>query len=193
MMNARARWSLSTVPVLLALGCSDPVPFPAEGGATLSIQSPSSGVSGTSCPVPGRTYEIGNPAPTQSGPGESAIDGDKGASVKCSVKGNGPFTFSGTLNARNNEDKTPVSITFVDGQVGADKNSGTVSVIVSTLDLSSPFSSAAGACTVNVINQQIKPGSIWATFSCPSITTPPSGRCTIGGNSVFVFENCEGT
>ena len=39
MMNACPRWSLVAAPLLLSLGCSDPVPPPAQGALTLSAKS----------------------------------------------------------------------------------------------------------------------------------------------------------
>src|SRR6188508_1440790 len=96
MMNGCPRWSFLTVPLLAALGCSDPVPLPAKGNATLSVQQPTTGPA--TCPVPGKTYVVGNPkAPTTISAGDRFIDGENGATIKCSVKGGGPFSFSATI------------------------------------------------------------------------------------------------
>src|SRR3954469_20366556 len=98
MMNGCLRWSFLTVPLLAALGCSDPVPRPAQGNMTVSIGDPT----GFKCPASAITYQVGNPkAPsvtaTPNDPGDRLIDGEHNAKIKCSVNGNGPFTFSGTI------------------------------------------------------------------------------------------------
>jgi hypothetical protein len=192
MMNAR--WSFLAVPLLAALGCSDPVPLPAQGAITLSVRLPTSSVNGT-CPDSGTTYYVGAPAaPTTANPGNSLVDGDKGAHIGCSVKGSGGgFAFSGSLAANTTQgDPYPVTVTFSNGVVDASGN-GTANIGVYTPKLSATYTSSA-ACTVKVLGSplQVKGGSIWASFSCPSITNPPSGLCEVG-SSVVVFENCDGS
>ncbi|HEY5374580.1 MAG TPA: hypothetical protein VIK01_12910 [Polyangiaceae bacterium] len=202
MKNACSRWSFLAVPVLAALGCSDPVPLPNKGAINLEISGPSS-----TCPEPGNVYPVGklvndpsDPtgmrkkalAPSGTDPGESVVDGEGGAKISCSVRGKGPFTFSGSLQATSaDEAKDLISITFSNGVVNDDKTTGTVSVQVFTTQLAGQFASGSTPCTVSVINQQIKGGSIWANFSCPSLTQPPSGVCSSA--STFVFENCDGS
>ncbi|HEX3849352.1 MAG TPA: hypothetical protein VHW01_00210 [Polyangiaceae bacterium] len=207
MKNACSRWSFLAVPVLAALGCSDPVPLPAQGAISLQIGGPSS-----TCPEPGNVYPVGKlkndptdptgmrkiaQAPSDSDPGQSVVDGESGTTVSCSVRGKGPFTFSGSLHATSNDEaKDPITVTFSNGVVNDDKKTGTVMIGVFTPQLDGQFSSGSVPCTVNVINQQIKGGSIWADFSCPNLTSPPSGVCTSGvapSVSTFVFENCDGS
>ena len=193
MMNAR--WSLLAVPVIAAMGCSDPVPLPAQGAISLSIRKPSKPSTGTTCPVPGKTYEVsGKAAPTTNKPGDSLIDGESGASISCSVHGNGPYKFSGSFQgATNDTNKYPITVTFSDGVVAADKLTGTATVSVRAPDLADTFASKTSACTVNVIGQQVKGGSIWARFSCDAISAPPQQECEVGSGSVIVFENCDGS
>ena len=162
--------------------------LPAQGAVTLQFGSTPS----STCPEPAKTDLVGNPAPSANDPGNSVIDGQNGASISCSVRGSGPFTFSGSLHANDNENN-PIAVSFTDGQVGTDKTNGTVTLNVFTSQLGPAFTSAPGACTVTVINRQIKPGSIWATFACPSITSAPVGQCQIGSTSTIVFENCDGS
>jgi hypothetical protein len=136
-------------------------------------------------------------APSPTDPGQSVVDGDSGTNVSCSVHGKGPFTFSGSIHATSaDEAKDPITVTFSNGAVNADKTTGTADVQVFTPQLAGTFSSGSTPCTVTVINSQIKGGSIWATFSCPSLTQPPSGVCSSGvapSTSTFVFENCDGS
>jgi hypothetical protein len=207
MKNACSRWSFLAVPVLTALGCSDPVPLPAQGAISLQVGGPTS-----TCPEPGNVYPVGklvndpsDPtgkrkkalAPSESDPGQSVVDGEGGTKISCSVRGKGPFTFSGSLQATSaDEAKDLITITFSNGVVNEDKTTGTVSVQVFTTQLAGQFASGSTPCTVKVINQQIKGGSIWADFSCPSLTQPPSGACSSGvapSTSTFVFENCDGS
>ena len=192
MMNAR--WSYLAVPLLAALGCSDPVPLPAQGAITLSVRLPTSTVNGT-CPDSGTTYLVGAPAaPTTGNPGNSLVDGDKGAHISCSVKASGGgFAFSGSLAASTTQgDAYPITVTFSNGVVDAN-GVGTASIGVYTPKLSATYSSTA-ACTIKVLGSplQVKGGSIWASFSCPSIAYPPSNLCEVG-SSVVVFENCDGS
>ena len=184
MMNACPRCLFLALPVLAALGCSSPVPLPPQAGISISIQQQ------TGCPVPGKTYEIGNPTPPSTLVfGDSAIDGNKGYKIKCAVRGTGPFTFSGSINGLSiDSEHVPLTVDFAGGQVGADK-SGTATVTVLTRDLGSAgFSSDAGACAIHAID--IKPGSMWATFSCPQVKGDLGKVCAVGTTSVIVFENC---
>ncbi|MEO6598241.1 MAG: hypothetical protein ABIQ16_00100 [Polyangiaceae bacterium] len=188
MMNAR--WSFLAVPLLAVLGCSDPVPLPAQGAISLSVRLPTS-VNGSTCPDSGTTYYVGD---ALTPPNAVLVDGDKGAHISCSVKGSGGgIAFSGSLAANTTQgDPYPITVTFSDGVVDASGN-GTASIGVYTPKLSATYTSTA-ACTVKVLGSplQVKPGSIWASFSCPSITAPPAGLCEVGP-SVVVFQNCDGS
>jgi len=198
MMNGCPRWSILTVPLLAALGCSDPVPRPPQGNLKLSVQTPTTG--SATCPVPGKTYIIGNPnAPDANQPGDRLIDGEHSATIKCSVKGSGPYTFSGTVQAVSSE-HAKVTLTITNGMINADKLTGTATVGLFTTDLAGTFNSPEGGCAVKVISGNVKPGSLWAQFSCPSITETSTGKaCSIGpdpiGSSIttVVFENCDGS
>jgi len=166
-----------------------PTSRPAQGNLTLSIQSGTS----MSCPVPGKVYVVGDPkGPNMVTPGDRLIDGVNGASIQCSVRGTGRYTFSGTISASSSEDAT-VEATITNGVVNADKLTGSATLSVLTPDLGSTFSSESGGCAVNVIAENIKPGSVWASISCPSVTSPSTGNaCAVGSISTFVLENCDG-
>jgi hypothetical protein len=163
---------------------------------TISIQKPTTGT--LNCPVPGKTYQVGNPkSPSPTDFGDRLIDGEHGASIKCSVHGSGPYTFSGTIKGTSSE-KDPVTLTITSGVVNADKTTGTATVAVYTPQLAGTFSSAEGACTITVVGQQIKAGSVWATIACDSVTSSSTGQgCSIGPVSstitTFVLENCDGS
>jgi hypothetical protein len=166
--------------------------LPGQGALTLQIGGPS-----TTCPEPGMVYPVGKPAPSDTDPGQSVIDGESGTAISCSVRGTGPYTFSGSMHATSTDQgRDPITVTFSNGTVNADKTMGTVSVGVFTPQLDSNFTSGSTPCVVTVIDHQVKRGSIWANFSCPSLTSPPSGECSSGvapNVSTLVFENCDGS
>jgi hypothetical protein len=194
MMNGCPRWSVLALPLLAALGCSDPVPRPAQGSLTLSIQPP---VGAGNCPVPGTTYVIGNPKGPNSGfAGDSLIDGEHGATIKCAVNGSSTFTFSGTIKGiTNTTPSSKVAFQVSNGVINMDRLTGTATVAVNTNELAGNFASPAGACTVGVVQDAVKAGSLWATVTCPSISDPtsPGKACSVGSITTFVLENCDGT
>lgn len=197
MMNGCPRWSILILPLLAAMGCSDPVPRPAQGNLTLSIQQPVGAGTGT-CPVPGNTYVIAPPGqgPNSADPGTRVIDGQNGTTIKCSVHGDSTFTFSGTIKGQTSSTPSDqVTLTITNGTVNMDKATGTATMTANTSGLLGNFSSAAGACTVNVVSGNVKAGSIWATASCPVISDPssPGKGCSIGPTTTFVLENCDGS
>ena len=198
MMNAR--WSFLAVPLLAALGCSDPVPLPAQGAITVNVRLPSSTSGGSTCPDPGTAYTVGNPLTPATG---TLVDGDNSAHISCSVKpGGAGFAFNGSLSATTTTgDPYLITATFSGGSVDS-TGAGTTDFSLYTPKLSQTFTSSA-PCTVQVINGQVKGGSIWARFSCPSLTNPPSGLCQVGDtdlsttlnafSTVILFENCDGS
>ena len=116
------------------------------------------------------------------------IDGDNKASVKCSVKGGPVFNFSGNLLL--NGEGMEVSGGTVDATL---KGTATIT-IKNTQHLStSLISPPPPSCAIDIVTTgagpQVKAGSMWAHFSCPSVEAPPSDSCAAQG--YFVFENCE--
>jgi hypothetical protein len=146
-----------------------------------------------SCPVAGKTYVVGDPVgPNSVMPGDRLIDGQHGASITCSVHGSGPYTFSGSIRGTSSEADV-VTVTISNGVVNQDKQTGTATLSVFTPQLASTFVSAAGSCTVSVIGDNVKSGSLWATVFCPSVADASTGQaCAIGALSTFVLENCDG-
>lgn len=196
MMNGCPRWSILALPLLAALGCSDPVPRPAQGDLNLSVQTPSTG--GGVCPVTGRTYVVAAPpkytAPTELDPGDRLIDGEHSSTIKCTVKGSSTYTFSGTITG-NTAQTDRVNFSMSDGIVNMDKLTGTVSVGVFTTQFAATLQSPPGGCSVTVVNSNVKPGSLWAKVTCPTISDPsaPGKACSVGPTTIFVLENCDGS
>jgi hypothetical protein len=163
--------------------------LPAQAGLTATVGLTAVRVDGTACPAV-RTYQVGAPqAPTMNDPGASVVSGDAGSTIACSVTSSagGGFEFSGTLHAATNEGDL-ISISFANGSVSGD--SGTADVSIYTPHLSANFASQK-PCTIQVLNQQVKAGSMWAAFDCAEISSAPSGLCGLQG--VVVLENCDGT
>jgi len=190
-MNLSSRWCVTAVIALGALSCSDPVPPPAQGAFRVRLTS--LGVSGKSCPS-GAAQAFAVPEVPASAPAEELsenvyahkiIDGESSSSVSCNVKGDGTFTFDAHISFGAK------SLDIMSGTLGADKK-GTARISVSnsqilSTSLSSP-SPANCVITATGASLQAQPGSMWATFSCPSVDHAPSDSC--GADGVFVLENC---
>ena len=163
---------------------------PAQGNLTLSVQPPSTSSSG-SCPQPGYTYELGNPrGPNQINPGDRLIDGEGGALIQCSVVGNKLYKVAGTIQGMTSEGES-VKFTIADALIDAETQTGTAMVSVYTSKLGGIFSGVG--CTLTVVGDNVKPGSLWTTVSCPSITSSTAANaCGIGSTTTVVFENCQG-
>jgi len=195
-MNLSSRWCVTAVVALGVLGCSDPVPPPAQGAFYASVRSVSPAPSGKSCPS-GASLTFSVPDTTLT-PAENLdadtyvqkkIDGEDSSEISCTVKGTGPFTLEGTIKLGNK------LLALSSGTLGADKK-GTARV--SLRDSGTPgFSGTLGAPSANCVidaaaapgnNFQVRPGSIWGHFSCPSVEQSPSDYCQADG--YFVLENC---
>jgi len=200
MLNAYRRWSFLALPLLATLGCSDPVPPPAQAALALQIGQPVPTVAGRNCPVT-KTYLVGafdsktmmTLAPGNNPPktGQSLISGERGSVISCSVTGGGGnFRFSGSIQAISDSGGS-VSASFSNGVIS--NLTGTADVTVYTPELSANLSSTT-SCTFTVQNSQIKGGSMWASFACPDIESPPSYACgVLQAGSAVVFENCSGS
>jgi hypothetical protein len=200
-MNLSSRWCVTAVVALGALGCSDPVPPPAQGAFWANVKSVSPPPAGKSCPsgasltfdVPAVDPSNIPPKPTQLDADNyqvKIIDGEDQAEVSCKVKGKSTFTVEGTIKLGNK------SLAISSGTLGADKK-GTARVTLR--DSGNPgFSGALSAptanCTIDAAaapgnNFQVKAGSIWGHFDCASVEQTPSDYCKADG--FFVFENCD--
>jgi hypothetical protein len=195
-MNVSSRWCVTAVFALGALACSDPVPPPAQGAFKASVEPASPAPAGKSCPTSAYTYDVPNALETDPGKQldednytHKAIDGENGASVSCSVKGGPPFTFSGKISRGDR------GLTISDGTIGADQKGTARITVIKTGSPGFPtMISPMASCTIDAAkangnNYQVKPGSMWARFVCPSVESPPSESCAADG--YFVLENCE--
>ncbi len=195
-MHVSSRWCVTAVFALGALSCSDPVPPPAQGAFLTTIRAPSPAPAGKSCPTSvSFTYDV--PSILITKPLEAldqdtylhkTIDGEGNASVSCKVSGGSSFTFSGRVVLGGK------ALSISSGTLGPDKKGTAQVTLTNTASLSGSLASPAPNCVVNAAADgsnrfQVKPGSMWASFNCPSVEASPNEYCTASG--VFVLENCD--
>jgi hypothetical protein len=198
-MNLSSRWCVTAVVALGAIGCSDPVPPPAQGAFWANVKSVSPAPVGKMCPSGASlTFDVPLVDPSANPPQtldqdtylHKLIDGEEGAEVSCSVKGKTSFTLEGTIKLGTK------SLAISSGTLG-DNKKGTARITLR--DSANPgFSGALSAPSANCVidaaaaagnNFQVKAGSIWGHFDCPSVEQEPSGYCKADG--FFVLENCD--
>jgi hypothetical protein len=174
--------------VLWTIGCSDPVPPPAQTSLFFVVGQPN--VPGAGCALGGAQFaNIGGPPSSPRGdPGPREVDGQNGASIGCKVSGSGSFSVSGTAQ------KGATSFVLLGGSAQAGgEGSGKISI-------ASPATAGKQLTSTNdkpcrlLLNRtpfQVAPGNIWAEFFCDLIvnSTQPGSQCGLHGE--IVFENCE--
>lgn len=194
-------WVLGVSSALLAcgetklgngLGIEPDVMVPAaQGAGVFSLRAQSPAIQGKMCPVVSLTSAL----PAVDGPSmldantyvKHIADGEGTAAVSCKVSGNLRFTFEGSLQLGR------VALKIQNGVVGDDKL-GTADVTVADAQNLQGSLSSATPCSIDATNSagqnfQVKAGSMWAAFDCPSVEQAPSDSCAASG--VFVLENCE--
>ncbi len=183
-MSARLHLVLALGAAIASIGCSDPVPPASKAGVSLHVFGTGA------CAIPqGVVKGIGQPPPdsmSAAGKGSPIFDGESGVKTNCRVS-NGPnFSVSGSAS------QNPISFN-VSAQLGPDgKGTGTIGLFVPEANgnLTSP---ADMPCSVEAIvtssGPQVKPGAVWAKFTCAAVTQPPADSCRADGE--FVFENCD--
>ena len=198
-MNLSSRWCVTAVVALGALGCSDPVPPPAQGAFWANVKSVSPAPAGKMCPSGASlTFDVPVVDPSKIPPEtldtdtylHKLIDGEDSAKVSCAVKGKSSFTVEGTIQLGNK------SLAISSGTLGADKK-GTARITLrdsGTPGFSGALSAPSANCTIDAAaaagnNFQVKAGSIWGRFDCPSVEQAPSNYCKAEG--FFVLENCD--
>lgn len=192
-MHVSSRWCVTAVFALGSLACSDPVAPAAQGAFVTTIKAPSPAPQGKSCPTSvSFTYDV--PKILDSKPLEAldqdtylhkTIDGEGNASVSCKVTGS---SFSGRIVLGGR------ALSIADGTLGADKKGTARITVTNSESLSTSLISPSANCAVDAAGTssnkfQVKGGSMWASFNCPSVEAAPNEYCTASG--VFVLENCE--
>lgn len=192
-MHVSSRWCVTAVFALGALACSDPVAPAAQGAFVTTIKAPSPAPSGKSCPTSvSFTYDV--PKVLDSKPTEAldqdtylhkTVDGEGNASVSCKVTSS---SFSGRIVLGGR------ALSIANGTLGADKKGTAQITVTNSESLSTSLISPTANCAVDAAGTpsnkfQVKDGSMWASFNCPSVEAAPNEYCTASG--VFVLENCE--
>lgn len=192
-MHVSSRWCVTAVFALGALSCSDPVAPPAQGAFVTTIKAPSPAPMGKSCPTSvSFTYDVPRILDTKPTEGldqdtylHRIVDGENSAQVSCKVTGS---SFSGRIVLGGR------ALSISSGTLGADKKGTAQITVTNSESLSTSLISPTANCTVDAAGTasnkfQVKGGSMWASFSCPSVEAAPNEYCTAGG--FFVLENCE--
>jgi hypothetical protein len=161
---------------------------PARGAMTFTVKPPSPLPPGKACPTSaGFTSELpaGN-GPTASNYPAHVVDGEDGAAVSCRVAGDSTFEISGKVQLAGR------ALLIEDGVVSADEPGSASITVVDSERLATGLRGTTCVLSVEAdapSNLQIKPGSVWASFSCPSVESAPSDYCQASG--FFVLENCD--
>lgn len=166
-------------------------PPPSQGAGIFSLRAPSPPIPGKMCPSGQSTSSV----PATEGPNvldadtyvAHIIDGENGAEVSCKVSVDSGITFEGTLRLGS------VSLRIDSGVLGAD-NTGTADITLRDAQAFSGALTSPAPCSIDATssptqNFQVKAGSMWASFRCPSVEQVPTDSCMASG--VFVLENCE--
>ncbi len=166
------------------LGCGDPVPPPAEAAATVSIGAPINPDPGSACSLPPHVTIFGAP-PDATSSGDTLVDGDDGADVRCTVTGSGSYSFSGSV--KQGRQSFGVTGEVTPGGTGT----GTANMFdsVMAISLASP---ADVPCTfyVNQGSLTVESGAIWAGFSCPKFSNSGQTGIWCQASGFFVFKSC---
>lgn len=166
-------------------------PPPAQGAARFTVTSAAPVPAGKSCPVVDATVGIPQVSAMQALDADTylrhIVDGEDAASFRCRVSGASTFTFAGAMQ------RAGTSLEIGNGMLGAD-HQGTADIKLGAASTLPGVLASGGSCTVDAAagmgaNFQVKPGSIWASFSCSSVEAAPSDFCAATG--FFVLENCE--
>ncbi len=175
--------------VLWTIGCSDPVPPPAQTSLFFVVGQPQN-VTGPGCAIGGsESAHIGGPPSSpRADPGAREVDGQNGVSVGCKVAGGGTFSVSGSAI------KGVTSLTLANGSAPSGGR-GTATISVSSPATAGKVltSSPDRPCTLLLDRApfQVASGNIWTEFTCDLATnaTQPGSQCGLHGE--IVFENCE--
>lgn len=168
-------------------GGSRAQPPPAQGAFAWSLKPISPAPAGKACPSAAAfTSEV----PTNGGLDADTymrrvVDGEDGASVTCRVSGSVSFEVSARLFVAGRA-------LVLDGTIAADRSGSAVVTVSDSQQLSTSL--VGTSCTLDAKagagqNFQIKAGSLWASFSCPTVEAAPNDVCAASG--IFVVENCE--
>lgn len=160
------RWLLSTG-FAATLACSDAIPPPSLGAATITVSQGSQG----SCRIQHLTRVPRSTTLSSLDPGEERVTHEEdGATVRCSLSGS-------RVDAEVQHERRRIGVVF-DLESGAGSVTHYDPLYAQTL--------SGSTCTVNVL--EVSKSSIWGTFTCELLRTDTQ-QCAASGS--FVFDDCE--
>jgi hypothetical protein len=178
----------TSVSLIAAAGCNDPVPPSAQGAVQLVVGPVPGGEVDPkeNCTIPQTLFKLGE----VTGSGRTSVtDGNDGYDVSCTVTpSGGGFRINATIS--KGADQFGVSGFVQAGEV----TQGDVSV---NLDAASTQLGGTEKCDIAIVAGPDTPqlavgeGRVWAQVSCKRLT--PTGDATnhyCQAKGVFVFENC---
>ena len=166
------------------VACSSPAAPPAEGSAQVNFSV---------CTLPQQTISGpgGTPSGSKVGPNQTVLDGRGGYVVKCSVAGSGnSYSVSATIVG-------PDMTLTVDSKSVSPSGSGMATMsFATTQTLNNTYSSATDGCTLTTKSTTttgltVRPGSIWATYDCPTTTDPNNLNNGCHTTGYIVFTGCD--
>lgn len=171
--------------------CSDPPPPNGRGALYVDVGEPTDSQH-SGCQFGTHSANIGgDPAqryPDQYQFGVRVVNGENHASVKCKVKGSGPYTISGRMSLG------AVSLT-VDGSVpkanfeGGASGKGNVYLLTSPMVGHSIGPIEQDPCTFTPVD--VASGKVWSRFDCPVLQANGQQDTYCSATGFFLFENCE--
>ena len=164
-------------------------PPPAQGASVVSLEPVSPAPAGKTCPAVSVTSAIPDVSGSDMLDSDTylhhVIDGEGVVVFKCTVVAKATVTFNGAMQQAGH------GLQISNG-VLAENRKGTADITLldsqhlsSTLKGTSCFVDAAAGPGNNF---QLKAGSMWASFDCPSLEAAPNDLCRASG--FFVLENC---
>jgi len=175
-------------------GSGTPTPPPAQGATTFFIGAVSPAPAGKQCPVGAALSSAIPDLPSKSAEWLDAdtylhhvVDGEDGVVFKCKVVGTAAFTFAATISAGSQR-------LIIEEGLLSDTHQGTAKVTLTDARSIATSLVSSAPCVVNAKagfgnNFQVRAGSIWGSFSCPTVESAPSDLCKADG--FFVLENCD--
>lgn len=193
-MNPRLTLIPAAALALLSLGCSDAAPTPAAVGLQLSVIYPDIAPPGTTCPATG-SNGLGDPPPS-AGPlraGGRITDGNSDVDVKCTVRGESSFAVSAEIA------QGPLKFNVSGGTIDSATGTGTFNASFFSPAAGNSFATEDEPCQFDLSTQagqedapQVKAGTLFARFNCPTVWNRGSATpAACGASGVLVLEYCE--
>lgn len=181
---------ITSLLLLPLLGCSDPIPLPAEGAWALTFLS--TPTQGKTCGITTHNQGIGVISPTQldqAGLRKNLVDG---SDINCQVIPQGTGFSAGGSNTLGGL-MLSVQVPEIDG------NATETAPVPGQLSYRSPETQNVFSAPNDVPcsfwfgngQQQIAPGRVWMQFECDAVQHLSTDSSCAIGSGVVAFQNCE--